>query len=304
MRGAAGRAHRASGGEAEWPVARSKESSNHMRNASLVALALTLSAIAPHQVFAQDPAAQAPAPAPQPAPAASTPSSSSAIESVRRGPLRRSGGFVVAPRCLHVHAVRRDGDRDDRSGLRRRRALQHRRRLQVRGALGGRCGVYAHGRQRRLHASRPAFRIRRFSTRRARRRSIRPIRITASGRRTSSSPTCSPSATAFEMRVFAGPSVINVHHDLVVGRDLHRNGAVHLGDDHRHDQHEASKTVGAFHVGLGGTYAVTDRLGVDGFFRFARRTVDLPGVGSGDVGNQSRWRPVRRGPPGRVLNCR
>ncbi len=31
------------------------------------------------------------------------------IERVRRGPLRWSGRFVVAPRCLHVHAVRRNG---------------------------------------------------------------------------------------------------------------------------------------------------------------------------------------------------
>jgi hypothetical protein len=87
-----------------------------------------------------------------------------------------------------------------------------------------------------------------------------------------------PVTTSLDLRVFAGPSIYQVSHDLVSGvafTDTAPFTSVTITDATRD---ERSETVGAFHVGAGATYQVTDRFGVDGFFRFARRTVDLPGV--------------------------
>lgn len=90
-----------------------------------------------------------------------------------------------------------------------------------------------------------------------------------------------PVSGSFDMRVFAGPSIYRVSHDLVSAIAFTETSPFTSVTITGATVEERTKTVGAFHVGAGGTYRVTDRFGVDGFFRFARRTVDLPGVTSG-----------------------
>jgi opacity protein-like surface antigen len=90
-----------------------------------------------------------------------------------------------------------------------------------------------------------------------------------------------PVSERFDMRVFAGPSIYRVSHDLVSAIAFTETSPFTSVTITSATVDERTKTVGAFHVGAGGTYHVTDRFGVDGFFRFARRTVDLPSVASG-----------------------
>jgi opacity protein-like surface antigen len=84
-----------------------------------------------------------------------------------------------------------------------------------------------------------------------------------------------------DVRVFAGPSIYRVSHDLVSAITFTESSPFTSVTLTGATLDERTKTVGAFHVGAGGTYRMTDRLGVDGFFRFARRTVDLPNVTGG-----------------------
>jgi opacity protein-like surface antigen len=90
-----------------------------------------------------------------------------------------------------------------------------------------------------------------------------------------------PASERFDVRVFAGPSIFRVSHDLVSAITFTETSPFTSVTITGATVDERTKTVGAFHVGAGGTYRITDRLGVDGFFRFARRTVDLPNVSGG-----------------------
>jgi opacity protein-like surface antigen len=90
-----------------------------------------------------------------------------------------------------------------------------------------------------------------------------------------------PVSERFDVRVFAGPSIFRVSHDLVSAITFTETTPFTSVTITGATVDERTKTVGAFHVGAGGTYRITDRFGVDGFFRFARRTVDLASVTSG-----------------------
>jgi opacity protein-like surface antigen len=90
-----------------------------------------------------------------------------------------------------------------------------------------------------------------------------------------------PVSERFTMRVFAGPSIYRVSHDLVSAIAFSETSPFTSVTITGATVDERTKTVGAFHVGAGGTYRITDRFGLDGFFRFARRTVDLPNVSGG-----------------------
>lgn len=90
-----------------------------------------------------------------------------------------------------------------------------------------------------------------------------------------------PVSERFDLRVFAGPSIFSVSHDLVSAIAYSEASPFTSVTITGATLDERSKTVGAFHVGAGGTYRITDRFGIDGFLRFARRTVDVPNVGSG-----------------------
>jgi opacity protein-like surface antigen len=249
-----------------------------MRNASLVALALTLSAVAPHQVFAQDPAATAPAA--QPAPAASTPSSSSgskAFIAVHFGGQAGSSSLRdVFTFTQYDETATVTTDQDYGGGVLFN--IEGGYKFGARWAAGVAFSRTGGNADSRVTAVIPHPQI--FDA---------PRTATFDTADTNHSERAAhfflaylfPVNDAFEMRVFAGPSVINVHHDLVSAVTFTETAPFTTVTITGTTNQEASKTVGAFHVGLGGTYAVTDRVGVDGFFRFARRTVDLPGVGSG-----------------------
>jgi hypothetical protein len=90
-----------------------------------------------------------------------------------------------------------------------------------------------------------------------------------------------PAGDKFDLRIFAGPSIIGVSHDLVSAITFQETAPFTSVALTGATIDERTKTVGAFHVGVGGNYRLTDKFGVDGFLRFARRTVDLPGVSSG-----------------------
>jgi opacity protein-like surface antigen len=255
-----------------------------MRYASLVALALTLSAVAPHQVFAQDPAAQAPAtqpPAAQPAPSASTPSSSSsgskAFIAVHFGGQAGSSSLRdVFTFTQYDETATVTTDQDYGGGVLFN--IEGGYKFGARWAAGVAFTRTGGNADSNVTAVIPHPQI--FDA---------PRTATFDTADTNHSERAAhfflaylfPVSDAFEMRVFAGPSVINVHHDLVAAVNFTETAPFTTVTINGTTNQESSKTVGAFHVGLGGTYAVTDRVGVDGFFRFARRTVDLPGVGSG-----------------------
>lgn len=85
------------------------------------------------------------------------------------------------------------------------------------------------------------------------------------------------------IRVFAGPSVLSVKHDLVSAIQFTETAPFTNVTINSATLTQIKETVGAFHVGAGATYDVTDMIGVDGFFRFARRTVDVSGVAGDNV---------------------
>jgi opacity protein-like surface antigen len=251
-----------------------------MRNASLVALALTLSAIAPHQLYAQDPAA----PAAQPAPAASTPSSSpssgsKAFVAVHFGGQAGSSSLRdVFTFTQYDETATVTTDQDYGGGVLFN--IEGGYKFGARWAAGVAFTRTGGNADSRVTASIPHPQV--FDS---------PRTATFDTADTNHSERAAhffvaylfPVNDAFEMRVFAGPSVINVHHDLVSAVTFTETAPFTNVTITGTTNQEESKTVGAFHVGLGGTYAVTDRVGVDGFFRFARRTVDLPGVSSGST---------------------
>lgn len=247
-----------------------------MRNASLVALALTLSAIAPRQVFAQDPAAQAPAAQP----AASTPSSSSeskAFVAVHFGGQAGSSSLRdVFTFTQYDETASVTTDQDYGGGVLFN--IEGGVKFGARWAAGAAFTRTGGNADSRVTASIPHPQI--FDA---------PRTATFDTGDTNHSERAVhffvaylfPLSDAFEMRVFAGPSVINVHHDLVSAVNFTETAPFTSVTINGTTSQEESKTVGAFNVGLGGTYLVTDRVGIDGFFRFARRTVDLPGVSGG-----------------------
>lgn len=246
-----------------------------MRNASLVALALTLSAIAPHQLYAQDAAAQAAQPAP--AASSSSPSSSKAFVAVHFGGQAGSSSLRdVFTFTQYDETATVTTDQDYGGGVLFN--IEGGYKFGAHWAAGvafTRAGGNANS---HVTASIPHPQI--FDA---------PRTATFDSNDTNHSERAVhfsiaylfPVNDAFEMRVFAGPSVINVHHDLVSAVQFTEAAPFTTVTITGTTNQEASKTVGAFHVGLGGTYAVTDMIGVDGFFRFARRTVDLEGVSSG-----------------------
>jgi opacity protein-like surface antigen len=249
-----------------------------MRNASLVALALTLSAIVPHQLYAQDPAAPAaqPAPASSPSPSSSS-SESKAFVAVHFGGQAGSSSLRdVVTFTQYEETATVTTDQDYGGGVLFN--LEGGYKFGARWAAGVAFTRTGGNADSRVTASIPHPQI--FDA---------PRSATFDTADTNHSERAAhffiaylfPVSDAVEMRVFAGPSVINVHHDLVSAVAFTEAAPFTSVSITGTTNDEASKTVGAFHVGLGGTYAVTDRLGVDGFFRFARRTVDLPGVASG-----------------------
>jgi len=92
-----------------------------------------------------------------------------------------------------------------------------------------------------------------------------------------------PVTPMIDVRVFAGPSVYNVSHDLVSAIEFEEAEPFTSVTLTGTTLDERSETVAAFHVGAGATYHLTDRFGIDGFFRYARRTVDVAAVQSGEV---------------------
>jgi opacity protein-like surface antigen len=85
------------------------------------------------------------------------------------------------------------------------------------------------------------------------------------------------------IRVFAGPSILSVKHDLVSAIQFTETAPFTTVTITSATVTELKETAGAFHVGAGATYNVTDMIGVDGFFRFARATVDVSGVSGGNA---------------------
>jgi hypothetical protein len=90
-----------------------------------------------------------------------------------------------------------------------------------------------------------------------------------------------PASSRLDVRAFAGPSIFRVSHDLVSAVTFTESAPFTSVTITGATVGERTKTVAAFHVGAGVTYRVTDRFGLDGFLRFTRRTVDLPGTGTG-----------------------
>lgn len=90
-----------------------------------------------------------------------------------------------------------------------------------------------------------------------------------------------PVSERVDVRVFAGPSIFRVSHDLVSAIAFTETSPFTSVTITGATLDERTKTVGAFHIGAGGTYRVTERFGIDGFFRFARRTVDVDNVSGG-----------------------
>jgi hypothetical protein len=88
----------------------------------------------------------------------------------------------------------------------------------------------------------------------------------------------------FEIGVSAGPSFINVSHDVVTGISFQEGGApfnsVTITGT---SQREESETVVAFNFGFNGTYRLTGQWGLDGFFRYARGSADVPGASTNTV---------------------
>jgi len=92
-----------------------------------------------------------------------------------------------------------------------------------------------------------------------------------------------PVTDKIDVGVSAGPSFIRVSHEIVGNvtfDDPSPFTAVTLTGAPSIDR---SKTVFAFNVGANATYHVTDQVGIDGFFRFARRSTDIEGIGAGSV---------------------
>jgi opacity protein-like surface antigen len=250
-----------------------------MRNASLVALALTLSAIAPHQVFAQDPAAPAAQPAPASTPSPSSPSGSKAFVAVHFGGQAGSSSLRdVFTFTQYDETATVTTEQDYGGGVLFN--LEGGYKFGARLAAGVAFTRTGGNADSNVSASIPHPQV--FDA---------PRTATFDTADTNHSERAAhfflaylfPVNDSVEMRVFAGPSVINVHHDLVSAVAFTETAPFTSVSITGTTNTEVSKTVGAFHFGLGGTYAVTDRLGVDGFFRFARRTVDIPGVSSGNV---------------------
>jgi opacity protein-like surface antigen len=248
-----------------------------MRNASLVALALMFSAIAPHQLYAQDPAAPAAQPAPASTPSPST--GSKAFVAVHFGGQAGSSSLRdVFTFTQYEETATVTTDQDYGGGVLFN--VEGGYKFGARWAAGVAFTRTGGNADSTVTASIPHPQV--FDA---------PRSATFDTADTNHSERAAhffiaylfPVQENFEMRVFAGPSVINVHHDLVSAVAFTEAAPFTTVTITGTTNNEASKTVGAFHVGLGGTYAVTDRLGVDGFFRFARRTVELPGVGSGSA---------------------
>jgi opacity protein-like surface antigen len=248
-----------------------------MRNVSLVALALTLSAIAPHQLYAQDPAAPAAQPAPASTPSPSSSNGTKAFVAVHFG--GQAGGSDlrdVFTFTQYEETATVTTDQEYGGGVLFNVEAGYK--FGARWAAGAAFTRTGGNADSLITASIPhpqvfdAPRTATFDTADTN-HSERAVHFFVAY--------LFPVSEAFEMRVFAGPSVINVHHDLVSAVDFTEAAPFNSVTITGTTNSEASKTVGAFHFGVGGTYVLTDRLGVDGFFRFARRTVDLPGVGSG-----------------------
>jgi hypothetical protein len=250
-----------------------------MRNASLVALALTLSAIAPHQLYAQAPAAPAAQPAPASTPSSSPSTGSKAFVAVHFGGQAGSSSLRdVFTFTQYDETATVTTDQDYGGGVLFN--IEGGYKFGARWAAGVAFTRTGGNADSRVTASIPHPQI--FDA---------PRSATFDTADTNHSERAAhfflaylfPVSESFEMRVFAGPSVINVHHDLVAAVNFTEAAPFNSVTITGTTNQEASKTVGAFHVGLGGTYVLTDRFGVDGFFRFARRTVDLPGVASGST---------------------
>jgi opacity protein-like surface antigen len=250
-----------------------------MRNASLVALALTLSAIAPHQLYAQDPAAPAAQPAPASTPSSSPSTGTKAFVAVHFGGQAGSSSLRdVFTFTQYDETATVTTDQDYGGGVLFN--IEGGYKFGARWAAGVAFSRTGGNADSRVTASIPHPQI--FDA---------PRSATFDTADTNHSERAAhffvaylfPVNESFEMRVFAGPSVINVHHDLVAAVNFTETAPFTSVTITGTTNDEASKTVGAFHVGVGGTYTLTDRFGVDGFFRFARRTVDLPGVASGST---------------------
>ena len=248
-----------------------------MRNASLVALALTLSAIAPHQLYAQDPAAPAAQPAPASTPSPSPSTGTKAFVAVHFGGQAGSSSVrdvFTFPQYDETATV--TTDQDYGGGVLFN--IEGGYKFGARWAAGVAFTRMGGNADSNVTAVIPHVQV--FDS---------PRTATFDTADTNHSERAAhffiaylfPVSDSVEMRVFAGPSVINVHHDLVSAVNFTEAAPFTTVTITGTTNAEASKTVGAFHIGLGGTYTLTDRFGVDGFFRFARRTVDLPGVGSG-----------------------
>jgi Outer membrane protein beta-barrel domain len=92
-----------------------------------------------------------------------------------------------------------------------------------------------------------------------------------------------PVTPALEIGVSAGPSFYRVSHDIVTDVQFQEGAApfstVTLTGLTVEDE---SATIVTFGFGANATYRVTDQVGVDGFFRYARGSGDVAGR-SGDV---------------------
>jgi hypothetical protein len=88
----------------------------------------------------------------------------------------------------------------------------------------------------------------------------------------------------FEVGISAGPSFINTSHELVTGITFQEGSSpfttVTLTGT---TQREESKTINAFNFGVNATYRITGQFGVDGFFRYAKGSADVPGAGRDEV---------------------
>jgi hypothetical protein len=93
-----------------------------------------------------------------------------------------------------------------------------------------------------------------------------------------------PMTEKFEWGVFAGPSFYRIEQDFVdvptVSEGPFPFGTVTITSVETLSQSERAT---AFTVGADGTYLITPRYGVGGFFRFSGTSVDLPVAGGGTL---------------------
>jgi hypothetical protein len=95
-----------------------------------------------------------------------------------------------------------------------------------------------------------------------------------------------PMTENFEWGVFAGPSFYRIEQEFVdVGEDDLTEGPFPFGTvtiDTVNQVRQSDRTT-AFTVGVDGTYLITPRYGVGGFFRFSGASVDLPLSGGSTI---------------------